>query len=53
MEHFLENAVSARPLFLLLDGHSTHYQPKVIRFAMEQLYYALPTTSHYARVAAS
>ena len=21
MEHFLENAVSVRPLFLLLDGH--------------------------------
>ena len=35
MEHFIENAVSARPLFLLLDGHSTHYQPQVIRFAME------------------
>lgn len=29
------NAVSARPLFLLLDGHSTHYQPQLIRFAKE------------------
>ena len=28
MEHFLENAVSACPLFLLLDGHSTHYSRK-------------------------
>ena len=35
IEHFIEHAVSARPLFLLLDGHSTHYQPQVIRFAME------------------
>ena len=35
IEHFLENAVSARPLFFLLDGHSTHYQPEVIRLAME------------------
>ena len=35
VEHFLENAVSARPLFLLLDGHSTHYQPQVIRVARE------------------
>ena len=35
IEHFIPNAVSARPLFLLLDGHSTHYQPQVIRFAME------------------
>ena len=35
IEHFITNAVSARPLFLLLDGHSTHYQPQVIRFAME------------------
>ena len=35
IEHFIENAVSARPLFLLLDVHSTHYQPQVIRFAME------------------
>ena len=33
MEHFLEHAVSARPLLLLLDGHVTHYQPGVIRLA--------------------
>ena len=36
IEHFIPNAVSSRPLFLLLDGHSTHYQPQVIRFAREQ-----------------
>ena len=35
IEHFIENAVSARPLFLLPDGHITHYHPQVIRFAME------------------
>ena len=29
------NAISARPLFLLLDGHSTHYHPQVIRFTLE------------------
>ena len=35
VEHFVERAVSARPLFSLLDGHSTHYQPQAVRFAME------------------
>ena len=34
VEHFIPNAVSSHPLFLLLDGHSTHYQPQVIHFAM-------------------
>ena len=34
-EHFLEFAVRGRPLLLLLDGHSTHYQPEVIRFARQ------------------
>ena len=35
VEHFLKHAISARPLFILLDGHSTHYQPLVIRLARE------------------
>ena len=35
VEHFLEHAVSRRPLLILLDGHSTHYQPDVIRLARE------------------
>ena len=35
VEHFIPNTVSAHPLFLLFDRHSTHYQPQVIRFAME------------------
>ena len=29
----LPNAVSAHPLLLLIDGHSTHYQPDVINLA--------------------
>ena len=35
IEHFLEHTVSCRPLLLLLDGHSTHYQPEVIRLARQ------------------
>jgi len=34
-DQFLINAVSARPLLLILDGHSTHNQPEVIRYAKE------------------
>ena len=33
--HFLCHAVSARPLLLLLDSHSSHYSPDVIRLAKE------------------
>ena len=29
------NAVPGRPLLLLLDGHSTHYQPDVVHFAKD------------------
>ena len=52
VEHFLEHAVSARPLFLLLDGHSTHYQPQVIRLAREHNCIMLclpPHTTHEAQ----
>ena len=34
-DQFLTNAVGARPLLLILDGHSTHNQPEVIRYAIE------------------
>ena len=34
-EHFLEHAVAARPLLLLLDGHSIHFQPQLIRMARD------------------
>ena len=29
------SAVPGRPLLLMFDGHSTHYQPAVVRFAKE------------------
>ena len=51
-EHFLKHAVSARPLLLLLDGHSTHNQPDVIRYAMEKKIIILclpPHTTHEAQ----
>ena len=35
-DHFLTNAVSARPLMLILDGYSTHNQPDVIHYAREK-----------------
>jgi hypothetical protein len=31
--HFLAHAPAVRPLLLLLDGHSSHYQPEFIRLA--------------------
>ena len=34
-DHFLEHAVGARPLLVLLDGHSSHYQPDLMHFAKE------------------
>ena len=34
-EHFLANAVGHRPLLLLLDGHSSHFEPSTIEFAKE------------------
>ena len=34
-EHFLANAVGVRPILLLLDGHSSHYQPELVSFARE------------------
>ena len=36
MHHFLPHAPAARPLLLLLDGHSSHYNPAVIRKAAEE-----------------
>ena len=34
-EHFLSPAVNASPLLLLLGGHSSHYQPQLIKYARE------------------
>ena len=34
--HFLKYAVSARPLLLMMDGHSSHYEPKSVDIAKEE-----------------
>ena len=48
-DHFLVNAVSRRPLLLLLDGHSSHFEPKSIKFAKENgvvIFCLPPHTTH-------
>ena len=35
-KHFLKHAVSVRPLLLLLDGHSSHYQTELIKLARKE-----------------
>ena len=44
--HFLQYALAARSLLLLLDGHSTHYQPEVVQLAASSgvIMFALPPT---------
>lgn len=47
--HSLQHDVSERPLWLLLDGHSSHYDPKAIRLARANnviLFTLLPHTTH-------
>ena len=49
VEHFLTHAVGVRPLLLLLDGHSSHYEPESIRIAKENgiIVFCLPPhTTH-------
>ena len=49
INHFLKNAGYSRPLFLLLDGHSSHYQPAQIKFDKDQeiiLFCLPPHTTH-------
>ena len=43
--HFLEYAPSGRPLVLLLNGHSSHYNPEFIRQACENgvIVFCLPS----------
>ena len=36
-DDFLKYAVSTRPLLLLLDGHSSHYNPEAIQHAKVML----------------
>ena len=48
-EHFLTNAVSQRPLRLLLDGHSSHFEPQCIQLAKDNdvIVFCLPPhTTH-------
>lgn len=35
-EHFVPNAVPGRPLLLILDGHSSHYEPVIIELARKE-----------------
>ena len=47
--HFLVHAPASRPLLLLLDGHSTHYNPSFIRQAAEEkviVFCLPPNTTH-------
>lgn len=47
--HFLRYAPPARPLLLLLDGHSSHYSPETIKMAAEEkvvLFVLPPNTTH-------
>lgn len=48
-KHFLAHAPSTRPLLLLLDGHSSHFEPKVLRLAAENgviIFCLPPNTTH-------
>ena len=45
--HFLVHAPSARPLLLLLDGHASHYTPRVLRIAAEEDIIFLPATPYH------
>jgi hypothetical protein len=50
--HFIEYAPSSRPLLLILDGHSSHYCPDVIRAASEQeiiIFTLPPNTTHLSQ----
>ena len=52
VEHFIPNAVSEHPLLLLLDGHSSHFEPKSIEYARNHgvIIFCLPP--HTTRVPA-
>ena len=50
--HFLNYAPSCRPLLLLMDGHSSHYCPEVIRAAANEqviLFVLPPNTTHLSQ----
>ena len=48
-KHFLTSVPLVRPLLLIMDGHSSHYGPDVIRMAAEEkviLFTLPPNTTH-------
>ena len=48
-KHFLAHAPPMRPLVLLLDGHSSHFEPNVLRLAAENgvvIFCLPPNTTH-------
>ena len=48
-EHFLSYVPPARPILLLLDGHSSHYCPEIIKACAEEEVIVLslpPNTTH-------
>ena len=49
VHHFLPHAPAARPLLLMLDGHSSHYNPSVISKAAEEkiIIFCLPPHSSH------
>lgn len=47
--HFIKHAPSSRPLILMMDGHSSHYCPSMIRTAAKEgiiLFTLPPNTTH-------
>ena len=51
-KHFIKYAVSSRPLLLVLDGHSTHYQPETVKFAKQNgiiMFCLPPHTTHVSQ----
>ena len=52
VNHFLKYTSGGRPLLLVLDGHSSHYQPELIRYARENAVILVclpPHTTHQTR----
>ena len=52
-DHLLEHAVASRPLPLILDGHGSHYQPELIKYARDNGVILLclpPHTTHESQL---
>ena len=45
-EHFVTHAVRGRPVLLLVDGHTSHFDPSTIKFAKERIFCLPPHTTH-------